>query len=124
MIAYTSATNCLINQALMLKTTLLCFATALWEIIGCYLPWLWMKRGGAPLLLIPTAMALAMFVWLLTLHPEASGSVYSPYGGVVACTAPLWLRLVDGVQTSHVDWAGPAIGLCGMLFLVAGWGRA
>ncbi len=57
----------------MLKTTLLFFATALCEIVGCYLPWLWLKRGATPLLLIPTALALALFVWLLTLHPAASG---------------------------------------------------
>lgn len=106
----------------MLKTTLLFFATALCEIIGCYLPWLWLKRGGSPLLLIPTAMALAMFVWLLTLHPEASGRVYAAYGGVYVCTALLWLRFVDGVKLSHFDWAGAAIALCGMLIIVAGWG--
>ncbi|KKY68709.1 membrane protein [Klebsiella aerogenes] len=108
----------------MLKTTLLFFATALFEIIGCYLPWLWLKREGSPLLLIPTAMALAMFVWLLTLHPEASGRVYAAYGGVYVCTALLWLRFVDGVKLSHFDWAGAAIALCGMLIIVAGWGRA
>ncbi|MEX9246252.1 YnfA family protein, partial [Salmonella enterica] len=28
----------------MLKTTLLFFVTALCEIIGCFLPWLWLKR--------------------------------------------------------------------------------
>ena len=60
----------------MLKTTLLFFATALCEIVGCYLPWLWLKRGATPLLLIPTALALALFVWLLTLHPAASDALY------------------------------------------------
>ena len=75
-------------------------------------------------MLIPTAMALAMFVWLLTLHPEASGRVYAAYGGVYVCTALLWLRFVDGVKLSHFDWAGAAIALCGMLIIVAGWGRA
>ncbi|MDP0989662.1 hypothetical protein Q6249_29040, partial [Klebsiella pneumoniae] len=24
------------------------------EIVSCYLPWLWLKRGATPLLLIPT----------------------------------------------------------------------
>ncbi|SUI92008.1 Uncharacterised BCR, YnfA/UPF0060 family [Serratia quinivorans] len=28
----------------MLKTTLLFFATALAEIIGCFLPYLWLKK--------------------------------------------------------------------------------
>jgi small multidrug resistance family-3 protein len=43
---------------------------------------------------------------------------------VYVCTALLWLRVVDGVKLSPYDWAGAAIALCGMLIIVAGWGRA
>lgn len=43
---------------------------------------------------------------------------------VYVCTALLWLRVVDGVKLTHYDWAGAAIALCGMLIIVAGWGRA
>ncbi|WP_435930185.1 YnfA family protein [Dryocola sp. BD613] len=108
----------------MIKTTLLFFATALAEIIGCFLPWLWLKRSGSPLLLLPAAGSLAMFVWLLTLHPAASGRVYAAYGGVYVVTALLWLRIVDGVKLSGYDWLGAAVAFCGMLIIVAGWGRA
>ena len=108
----------------MLKTTLLFFATALCEIIGCYLPWLWLKRGATPLLLILAAAALALFVWLLSLHPEASGRVYAAYGGVYVCTALVWLRFMDGGILRLYDWAGGLVALCGMLIIVAGWGRA
>ena len=108
----------------MIKTTLLIFATALAEIIGCFLPWLWLKRNGSPLLLLPAALSLAIFVWLLTLHPAASGRVYAAYGGVYVVTALLWLRVVDGVKLSVYDWTGAAIAFCGMLIIVAGWGRA
>lgn len=107
----------------MIKTTLLFFATALAEIIGCFLPWLWLKRSGSPLLLLPAACSLALFVWLLTLHPAASGRVYAAYGGVYVVTALLWLRIVDGVKLSVYDWAGAAIAFTGMLIIVAGWGR-
>lgn len=107
----------------MIKTTLLFFATAVCEILGCFLPWLWMKRGGSVFLLLPAAVALALFVWLLTLHPAASGRVYAAYGGVYVCTALLWLRVVDGVKLSSYDWAGAAIALCGMLIIMTGWGR-
>ena len=58
---------------IMLKTSLLFFATALAEIIGCFLPYLWLRKGGSALLLLPAALSLAAFVWLLTLHPAASG---------------------------------------------------
>jgi small multidrug resistance family-3 protein len=47
-----------------------------------------------------------LFVWLLTLHPAASGRVYAAYGGVYVCTALLWLRVVDGVKLSAMT--GPA----------------
>ena len=108
----------------MFKTTLLFFATALCEIIGCFLPWLWLKRGASALLLIPAGVSLVVFVWLLTLHPAASGRVYAAYGGVYVCTALLWLRFVDGIRLSLYDWAGALVALCGMLIIVAGWGRA
>lgn len=107
----------------MLITILLFFATALAEIIGCFLPWLWLKKGGSPWLLLPAALSLALFVWLLTLHPAASGRVYAAYGGVYVVTALLWLRVVDGVKLSSWDWVGAAVAFCGMLIIVAGWGR-
>ena len=108
----------------MLKTTFLFFITALCEIIGCFLPWLWLKRGATAWLLIPAGVSLALFVWLLTLHPAASGRVYAAYGGVYVVTAQLWLRIVDGVKLSLYDWSGALVALCGMLIIVAGWGRA
>lgn len=107
----------------MLITTLLFFATALAEIIGCFLPWLWLKKGGSPWLLLPAALSLMIFVWLLTLHPEASGRVYAAYGGVYVVTALVWLRVVDGVKLSTWDWVGAAVAFCGMLIIVAGWGK-
>ena len=108
----------------MFKTTLLFFITALCEIIGCFLPWLWLKRNGSIWLLLPAGVSLAFFVWLLTLHPAASGRVYAAYGGVYVCPALLWLRFIDGVKLSLYDWSGALIALCGMLIIVAGWGRA
>jgi len=108
----------------MIKTTLLFFVTALAEIIGCFLPWLWLKRNGSPLLLLPAALSLVLFVWLLTLHPAASGRVYAAYGGVYVITALLWLRVVEGVKLSLYDWSGAAIACVGMLIIVAGWGKA
>ncbi|MBJ8372289.1 YnfA family protein [Citrobacter cronae] len=108
----------------MLKTTFLFFVTALCEIIGCFLPWLWLKRGATAWLLVPAGVSLALFVWLLTLHPAASGRVYAAYGGVYVVTALLWLRFVDGVKLSLYDWSDALVALCGMLIIVAGWGRA
>lgn len=108
---------------MLIKTALLFFITALAEITGCFLPWLWLKKGGAAWLLLPAAASLALFVWLLTLHPAASGRVYAAYGGVYVLTALLWLRVVDGVKLSVWDWSGALIAFSGMLIIVMGWGR-
>ncbi|BEN11097.1 UPF0060 membrane protein [Serratia marcescens] len=108
----------------MLKTTLLFFATALAEIIGCFLPYLWLKKQGSTWLLLPAALSLMLFVWLLTLHPAASGRVYAAYGGVYVATALLWLRVVDGVKLSALDWVGAGVALVGMLIIVSGWRAA
>jgi len=105
----------------MLKTTLLFIATALAEIIGCFLPYLWLRKGGSTWLLLPAAASLAIFVWLLTLHPAASGRVYAAYGGVYVATALVWLRVVDGVTLSLYDWLGAGVALLGMAIIVAGW---
>ena len=90
----------------MIKTFALFAATALAEITGCYLPWLWLRKGGSAWLLVPACLSLAVFAWLLTLHPAASGRVYAAYGCVYVVTALLWLRLVDGVPlASQISWA-------------------
>ncbi len=108
---------------MILKTALLFVATAIAEIVGCFLPYLWLRKGGPVWLLLPAAVSLALFVWLLTLHPAASGRVYAAYGGVYVATALVWLRFVDGVELSALDWAGAAIALCGMAIIASGWSR-
>jgi small multidrug resistance family-3 protein len=105
----------------MIKTTLLFLVTALAEIIGCFLPYLWLKKDGPIWLLVPAAASLILFVWLLTLHPATSGRVYAAYGGVYVATALVWLRVVDGVKLSAYDWIGAAVALIGMGIIVAGW---
>ena len=64
------------------KTIALFAITAIAEIVGCYLPYLWLKQDKSILLLIPAAASLALFAWLLTLHPTATGRVYAAYGGI------------------------------------------
>ncbi len=105
----------------MLKITLLFIATALAEIIGCFLPYLWLRKGGSIWLLLPAAVSLALFVWLLSLHPAASGRVYAAYGGVYVAVALLWLYVVDGVKLSMYDWVGAGVALLGMGIIVMGW---
>lgn len=97
-----------------MRTFLLFVATALAEIVGCYLPYLWLKQGRSVWLLVPAAISLALFAWLLTFHASAAGRVYAAYGGVYVSVALLWLWAVDQVRPTVWDLAGVCLALLGM----------
>jgi small multidrug resistance family-3 protein len=101
-----------------MKTLLLFIATALAEIVGCYLPYQWLKQGRSIWLLIPAAASLALFAWLLTLHETAAGRVYAAYGGVYIGVALLWLWTVDGIRPTVWDATGVAVALTGMSIIM------
>lgn len=101
-----------------LKTIGLFFLTALAEIIGCYLPYLWLKHDKSVWLLIPAAASLAAFAWLLSLHPTAAGRVYAAYGGVYIFVAILWLWWVDGITPTTWDIVGSLIAILGMAIIM------
>jgi len=103
-----------------LKTFLLFVVTAVAEIVGCYLPYLWLKQDRSAWLLIPAAASLALFAWLLTLHPTAAGRVYAAYGGVYVGVAVVWLMWVDKVRPTTTDWVGVAVSLAGMAIIMFG----
>jgi small multidrug resistance family-3 protein len=102
------------------KTFSLFVVTALAEIVGCYLPHLWLKQGRSAWLLVPAAASLALFAWLLTLHPNAAGRVYAAYGGVYISVALTWLWAVDSVRPTLTDWVGVGVCLVGMSIIMFG----
>jgi small multidrug resistance family-3 protein len=104
----------------LLKTLALFAATAVAEIVGCYLPYLWLKEGQSIWLLVPAAVSLAMFAYLLALHPTAAGRVYAAYGGVYIAVAIAWLWAVDKVQPTVTDWVGVGVCLLGMAIIMLG----
>lgn len=102
----------------LIKASLLFAITAVAEIVGCYLPWLVLKQHKPAWLLIPAALALALFAWLLTLHPSAAGRTYAAYGGMYIAIALAWLYWIDGVALTRWDAAGAAVALAGMAIIV------
>lgn len=100
------------------KTITLLLITAVAEIVGCYLPYLWLKEGKSVWLLAPAALSLALFAWLLSLHPAAAGRVYAAYGGVYIFVAILWLWVIDGIKPTTWDIAGSLVTLIGMAIIM------
>jgi small multidrug resistance family-3 protein len=95
------------------RTFGLFFVTAIAELLGCYLPLLWLTGKGSAWLLVPAAISLVAFVWLLTLHPSASGRVYATYGAIYIATALGWLWTVDGIKPTSSDYIGVGLALAG-----------
>ncbi|MEZ8663259.1 YnfA family protein [Vibrio splendidus] len=102
------------------KTVGLFVLTAVAEIVGGYLPYLWLREDKSIWLLIPAAISLALFAWLLTLHPTATGRVYAAYGGVYISVALIWLWLVDGEKPTTWDLVGGSVALLGMAIIMFG----
>lgn len=100
-----------------LKVLGLYLLTAVAEIVGCYLVWLWLKQDRSGWWLLPATFSLAVFAGLLTLHPAATGRVYAAYGGVYVATAIAWLWAVDGIRPDRWDLVGTGIALAGMAII-------
>lgn len=56
-----------------MNTVLLYVATALAEIVGCYLPFRWLRQERPAWLLLPASLSFALFAGLPTLHGPADG---------------------------------------------------
>jgi small multidrug resistance family-3 protein len=107
---------------LLIRTLALFVLTAFAEILGCFLPYLWLKKDRSAWLLVPAALSLSLFAYLLTLHPAAAGRVYAAYGGVYIAVALVWLWKVDGIALTAWDLTGAAVALVGMsIILWGGW---
>lgn len=103
---------------MILRTAALFIVTAIAEIAGCYLPYMWLRRGGSPWLLVPAALGLALFAWLLSLHPTlGAGRTYAAYGGVYVAVAVLWMWWVEGTKPDHWDLIGAGVAVLGMCII-------
>jgi small multidrug resistance family-3 protein len=105
------------------KTAGLFAATAVAEILGCYLVYLWLKQGKSAWLLARAAASLALFAFLLTLHPAAAGRTYAAYGCIYVALAIGWLWLIEGIRPTGWDLAGAVVALAGMAIIVLQPGR-
>jgi small multidrug resistance family-3 protein len=72
-----------------------------------------LKQGKSAWLLVPAAVSLSLFAWLLSLHPTTAGRVYAAYGGIYIGVAIVWLWLADKVTPTTYDWAGVGLAFSG-----------
>src|SRR2546425_4774954 len=101
-------------------TLVLLCVTAVAEIVGCYLPYLWLKDRAPLVVLLPSAASLALFVWLLSLHPVAAGRTYAAYGGGCVAAPLLWPRLAAGARPRNWGILGSGLGGAGGFVFMCG----
>jgi small multidrug resistance family-3 protein len=89
-------------------------AAAIAEIIGCFAVWAVVRQGAHGFWLLPGAVALALFAWLLTFAPvEAAGRAFAGYGGIYIGAALLWLWGIEGRMPDRFDLLGSGLCLIG-----------
>lgn len=104
----------------LIRAGALFVATAIAEVLGCYLPYLWLRKGASAVLLGPAALSLVTFVWLLSLHPTGAARTYAAYGGVYVTVAIAWLWIVEQTRPTWWDLVGCAVTLLGMGIICLG----
>ena len=107
----------------LLRVGTLFVITAVAEILGCYVVFLWLRHDRSAWLLLPAAASLALFAWLLSLHPGPAGRTYAAYGAIYVVTALGWLAFVDGQRPDAWDLAGVLVSVVGMAIIVLGHSR-
>lgn len=95
------------------------FAAALFEIAGCFAVWGWWRLDKSALWLIPAALCLGMFAWLLTLvDVEHAGRAYAIYGGIYIVASLAWLWAVEGARPDRWDMIGSLVCLMGAAIIL------
>jgi small multidrug resistance family-3 protein len=92
--------------------------TALAELTGSYLMYLWLRQHQSPWLFIPAVLSFIVFGWLLTLHPGVAARTYAAYGGIYIFASLMWLWLIEKQQPNVQDVLGVAIVLLGIVVII------
>ena len=94
---------------------------ALAEIAGCFAFWAWLRLGKSIWWIVPGAVSLCLFAYLLTLvEAEHAGRTYAAYGGVYIVASVAWLRIAENVRPDRWDLLGACICLLGAATII--WG--
>jgi small multidrug resistance family-3 protein len=96
-------------------------AAAIAEIAGCFAVWSWLRLEKTAWLLIPGALSLAAFAYLLTLiDTDAAGRAFAAYGGIYIAASLGWLYAVEGRMPDRWDFVGASLCLAGAAIILFG----
>ena len=105
----------------MKSTFAIYLAAALAEIAGSFAFWAWQRLDKSILWLIPGALSLLLFAYLLTkLDVGFAGRTYAAYGGVYIVSSVMWLWVVESTRPDHWDISGSILCLAGAAVIFFG----
>ena len=96
-------------------------AAAIAEIAGCFAVWSWLRLDKTAWLLVPGALSLAAFAYLLALiDTDAAGRAFAAYGGIYIAASLGWMFTVEGRLPDRWDVIGAGVCLIGAAIILLG----
>lgn len=92
--------------------------TALFELGGAYLIWLWLRENYSFWYGLLGAIVLFIYGILPTLQPASFGRVQAAYSGIFLLIALLWGWGIDKVVPDKFDIIGAFVALLGMVIIM------
>ncbi len=102
----------------MLKSLILFILTALFEVGGGFLIWLWIKEHKPLYFGIIGMTALILYGILATLQNNEFGRIYAAYGGIFIVFSILWAMGFDGFKPDKWDMMGVGLILLGIFMIM------
>lgn len=106
---------------LMIATVATYVGAAIAEIAGCFAFWAWLRLDKSALWIVPGALSLILFAYLLTrIDALFAGRAFAAYGGVYIAASLAWLWAIEGSRPDRWDVIGGVICLAGAAVIL--WG--
>lgn len=103
----------------MIANVALFALAAFFEIAGCFAFWVWLRRGGTPVVALVGIASLIAFALALTRVDSAfAGRAYAAYGGIYIAASLVWLWLIEGQAPTRTDMIGAALAIAGALIII------
>ncbi|HEX8377476.1 MAG TPA: YnfA family protein [Pedobacter sp.] len=102
----------------IIRSLTLFIFTGLFEIVGGYLIWLWLKEDKPIWYGVLGSIILTLYGVLATWKTASFGRVYAAYGGVFIVLALLWSWQLDHFKPDKYDVIGALIALIGVCIII------
>jgi small multidrug resistance family-3 protein len=104
-----------------ISTFFILFIASIFELVGSFGLWMWMKQDKSILFVIPGTIFLVAFVYLMTtIDSEYAGKLYALYSGIYLLASIGWMWLFEGNAPSKFDVMGIGSYLFGSIMIFYG----